>query len=171
MKKIAVISVLIMGIILLSGCTGLKSENTIIGKWQEDDGSIIEFFEDGTMNLVYGTFSESVEYEFVDNNNIRVTTSDGTTGVIGVSISRDKLIMDDRGSVAEFKRIDATKDATNTGELSTKNIKIQNKLETPEGYIVKIEIIEDASRTDEIQIEGLLENPTNNLLKYSPQLA
>lgn len=171
MKKFAAISVLIMGIILLSGCTSLKSESTIVGKWQEDDGTTIEFFEDGTANLVAETYSEIFEYEFVDDNNIRLTSSEGNTGVMGVSVSTNELIIDESGSMTKLKRIGATKDVTNTGELSNKNIKIQNKLETPEGYIVKIERMEeDFIPEDKIYIKGLIENPTNNPLQYTNQL-
>lgn len=55
--------------------------------------------------------------------------------------------------------------------MSDNNLKIQNKLETSEGYIVKIKRKEaDSTQEDKIYMEGLFENPTDNLLKYSPQM-
>jgi len=156
MKKLLMICILMVSILFVSGCASLsKPENIIIGKWQEIDGTeTIEFFKDGTVNIVDKTISVSGDFKFVDDNKLRLDLGRYGTEVVEVSISRNELIIEQNGKVHKYQRMGAT----NTGE-SKNNIKIQEKLETPEGVIVKIELVNN-------ELVGVIENPTNINLEH-----
>lgn len=160
-------------ILFISGCTGLSNpENKIIGKWQEIEGTeTLEFYKDGTISIV-GDISATGNYKFIDDNTMRVDFGSLGSIVLKTSISNDELILTEaNGDVSKYKRVDNTNDGILLNK-KTNNIKIQEKLETPEGVIVKIEldtkdVPEGTKYVKKIVVKGVVENPTNNIIKIN----
>lgn len=160
MKKSLIICILMVIILFISGCTNLSNpENIIIGKWQEIEGTeTIEFYKDGTISIV-GDISVNGDYKFIDDNTMRVDFGSLGSLVLKTSVSNDELILTEPdGDVTKYKKVDNIKEGILLNK-KTNDIKIQEKLETPEGVIVKIELVNN-------ELVGVIENPTNINLEH-----
>jgi hypothetical protein len=72
MKKV-MIALGILILVGLAGC-GKSTEESIVGKWKQVDGTqTIEFFKDGTVRIIdKGEPAVTGDYRFIDNNRIRM---------------------------------------------------------------------------------------------------
>lgn len=84
-KKILLVSLLI--IVLLTACS---ASNRILGKWEDADGSIYEFFKDGTMAINSFGISISGTYEFIESDTMKLNM-DGLWGIGGATIAKVKF--------------------------------------------------------------------------------
>lgn len=80
--KVKFVLLLLVLSLILAGCSGAGK---IVGKWQEANDTVYEFFKDGTLVVSsYGIQMTGV-YEFVDNDTIKITM-DGLLGIGGASV-------------------------------------------------------------------------------------
>ena len=97
MRKIILIALLLATLLILVSCGG--PEKAIIGSWQCDDGSKLQFLKDGTMVVDDGsglTFAGT--YSFPDKEHITVQL-DGLLALAGsrvlpVDVSGNTLIIE-----------------------------------------------------------------------------
>lgn len=102
-----VILFLCVAVVALSAC---KAENALVGKWQDEEGYIMEFFKDGTVTFSGGYFTVTGNYKFTDDTHIRLDLQ-GLWGLFGpqvveVRIAGNTLTMkDSTGIVSELRRV------------------------------------------------------------------
>ena len=86
MKTKAVVFLLIVSL-LFAACS---PSSKIVGRWEDADGAIYEFFKDGTMVIKTGIFSVSGTYDFVDRDNLKLNM-DGLWGIGGATVYSVKI--------------------------------------------------------------------------------
>ena len=107
-QKIRTWSIILVLVVLLSTIAACGGGNPLLGKWEDEDGMMIEFKDDNTftigameMVIVEGTYTVSGS---------KVTLSapdlDEEDIVLNFTISGDKVTMtDETGDVTEFTRV------------------------------------------------------------------
>lgn len=108
--KITHLLLVVCFVFLLASC-GLKLEKAIIGKWSRiGSEETIEFYKEGTVNIIDEEMPMAGNYKFIDDNSIRLDLG-GLGELVGpiicdVSISEDELILTHAGGeVAKYRRV------------------------------------------------------------------
>lgn len=106
-KRIAALLCLLSMVLGLVAC-GAGTESQILGAWvqAEDDRYYIEFYRNGEMKSGRRdrNLSEEGRWELVDDDSLMITADDETITAKIVSISSDKLILDNSGHRLELVR-------------------------------------------------------------------
>ncbi len=95
-----------------------RPQNTIIGTWEQvgEIGEIISFHKDGTITTVDFGVTIVGNYEFLDNNTLRIDIL-GTSQIFDVNISGNMLSLSSDGTTVQFEK---TANTTAAGvEVST----------------------------------------------------
>jgi hypothetical protein len=105
--KIRTWSIVLVLVILLSSIAACGAGNPLLGKWQDEEGIVLEFKDDNTFSISAMGMSIEGTYKL---NGSQVTLSapdlDDSDIVLDFTISGDKLSMtDDTGDVTEFTRV------------------------------------------------------------------
>jgi hypothetical protein len=80
-------------VLALASCA-LEPTWSIDARWQQVDGNeTIEFYKNGTFNMVKGTSSLIANYKFVDTEHIQVDLGSLGTMIMKVSVERNTLIL------------------------------------------------------------------------------
>ena len=107
MKRSRAVVTLLLISSILCGC-GSASRSLLLGKWEGVSGPGVadrmEFFKDGTANIVqYGT-PLGGEYELIDREHVKIIFS--RTYVFEFSVSKNVLtLIDEYGDIYEYRRI------------------------------------------------------------------
>jgi len=97
MRKVIFITLLLATLLILVSCGG--PEKAIIGSWQCDDGSTLQFLKDGTLIVDDGSgLTLSGTYSFQDKEHINVQLNGllafAGSQVLPVDVSGDTLIIE-----------------------------------------------------------------------------
>lgn len=101
---IGVLAVVVVIVALLVSGVFAGAKTAIVGKWESEDGTAMQFFKDGTLTSSSGLLPVSGHYSFLDNSHLRIEY-DGLFGIggpkiVGVQIHRRKMTLDfDSGAV------------------------------------------------------------------------
>lgn len=106
--------VLLVSVILaiLFGVSGCKKQNAIIGKWKAEDGSFLEFFKDGTVEIQGGLIRAVGKYSFPDKGTLRLDL-EGLWGIVGPTLYDYKIsgktltLIDQFGSTVQLTKAKA----------------------------------------------------------------
>jgi len=141
MKKVMIV----LGIILigLAGC-GKSEKESIVGKWQEVDGTqIIEFFKDGTVIVKdKGDPTLTGDYRFLDDNRIRMDLKGlgELFGPIIAEVSRSKsefTLTAPDGEIEKYRRIKKIAKSCIVGEYILEALKENKSEKRPGVYFFK----------------------------------
>lgn len=114
MKVIQSLFIVLMVFFLFPSSSNAK--NAILGKWEETDGTeTIEFFRDGTVNIVDKGRLIAGGYRFIDDDRLRLDL--GGLGalagsmILKVSVSGNELILTNpQGEVSRYRRMERDPD-------------------------------------------------------------
>lgn len=136
-KKILLVFITL--VLFLSACS---TERKIVGKWYDEYGTEINFYEDGTFIIKTSVINFSGEYKFVDNETL-VLDSEGIIGLFGsqvfiVDISNDEMYLDSGDSVITLYSEQpnfSDQSSNDSGSVALETVEENNdnvSLETPE---------------------------------------
>ena len=94
---------------LLLLCVACKPGAAILGKWQAEDGSILEFFKEGTVTMAGGLIPVTGRYTIVNNKTLRLDLG-GLWGLAGPQMFEYRVsgkyltLVDSFGNTSELTR-------------------------------------------------------------------
>jgi ABC-type glycerol-3-phosphate transport system substrate-binding protein len=105
MKTKTLLALLVI-VLTLTACGG--AQNEIVGTWEDADGVLYIFEEDGSLTLAAEGIEVTGTYEFIDKDTMEVeleTTGLGIT-LLDVEISGDTLTLKENGTSTELTRVE-----------------------------------------------------------------
>ncbi|MCK4391618.1 hypothetical protein KAX17_01765 [Candidatus Bipolaricaulota bacterium] len=107
MKRSRVVVTLLLISSILCGC-GSAPRSLLLGKWEGVSGPGVadrmEFFKDGTVNIVQYGIPLGGEYKLIDREHVKLVFSH--TFVFRFSVSKNVLtLIDENGDIYEYRRI------------------------------------------------------------------
>lgn len=106
-KILSLLLAVLLAAALLAGCS---PENRLLGQWASADGSLIEFYEDGTVTLTNLGIPITGAYSLPDDGVMKLEF-DGLFGIAGpivvdYTIDGDSLTLNLNGSQTVYTRVE-----------------------------------------------------------------
>ncbi len=103
--KTRLLSALMIVVVLLTAC-GVKS--AIKGQWQQANGEVLEFADDGVLRVTSMGITITGSYEFTDSDTVQISVPGllgSSTQSFDASISGDTLTLASNGVSIDYTRV------------------------------------------------------------------